>query len=68
VQVTLEFQPDRLGVAVENGEGTPGPNGHGAGVGIMGMSERATSVGGTVAVRQLGHGYRVEAELPYALP
>jgi signal transduction histidine kinase len=68
VQVTLAFQPDRLGVAVENGEGTPGPNGHCAGVGIMGMSERATSVGGTVAVRQLGHGYRVEAELPYARP
>jgi signal transduction histidine kinase len=32
----------------------------------MGMTERAAAVGGTVAARRLPHGFRVEAQLPYA--
>jgi signal transduction histidine kinase len=67
VQVTLSFQPDRVGLAVENGEGSPGRiNGRGSGVGIMGMTERAAAVGGTVSARPLPGGFRVDAELPYA--
>jgi signal transduction histidine kinase len=66
VRITLRFAPDRLGVRVENGEGASyGANGRGAGVGIMGMTERAAAVGGSVAARRLSRGFRVDAELPY---
>jgi signal transduction histidine kinase len=67
VDVRLSFQRDRLGVAIENGEGTSeGADGRGPGVGIMGMTERATAVGGTVSARPLARGFRVDADLPYA--
>jgi signal transduction histidine kinase len=67
VKVTLSFEADRMGVAVENGAGTPAAaNGRAPGVGIMGMSERAAAVGGTVTARAVPHGFRVDAELPYA--
>src|SRR3954452_8219689 len=66
VHVTLAFEPDRVAVAIENDEGTPErANGHGRGVGIMGMSERAAAVGRTVIARPLPGGFRVDAELPY---
>jgi signal transduction histidine kinase len=69
VQVTLAFRQDRVGVTVENGEGTPeATNGHGPGVGILGMRERAAAVGGSVNARALAHGFRVEAGLPYGGP
>ncbi len=67
VHVTLSFEADRVGVAVENGEGAfDQANGRGPGVGIMGMTERAAAVGGTMTARPLPHGFRVDAELPYA--
>jgi signal transduction histidine kinase len=67
VQVTLTFEPDRVAVAIENGEGSPGrTNGRGPGVGIMGMTERAAAVGGTVTARSLPGGFRVDAQLPFA--
>jgi signal transduction histidine kinase len=67
VHVTLSFEPDRLALAIENGEGTSGEsNGRGPGVGIMGMTERAAAVGGTVTARPLASGFRVDADLPYA--
>jgi signal transduction histidine kinase len=66
VHVTLSFEPDRMGVAIENGEGSPDTtNGRGPGVGIMGMTERAAAVGGTMTARPLPDGFRVDAELPY---
>jgi signal transduction histidine kinase len=69
VQVTLSFQHGQLGVAIENGEGTVRrANGHGPGVGIMGMTERAAAVGGTVTARAVSRGFRVDAQLPYARP
>jgi signal transduction histidine kinase len=69
VEVTLVFAGDRMGVAVENGAGPPAAaNGHGSGVGIMGMAERAAAVGGSVQARALPEGFRVDAELPYARP
>jgi signal transduction histidine kinase len=66
VCVTLSFEPGRLVVAIENGAGTPS-NGNGStpGVGIVGMTERASAVGGTLHAGPLPGGFRVEAELPY---
>jgi signal transduction histidine kinase len=67
VHVTLAFEPDRVGLAIENSEGTPHQaNGRGPGVGIMGMSERAAAIGGTVSAGPRPRGFRVDAELPYA--
>jgi len=67
VQVTLSFECDRLGVVIENREGaSKGANGRGAGVGIMGMTERAAAVGGTLAARRLSGSFRIYADLPYS--
>jgi signal transduction histidine kinase len=67
VCVSLAFEPDRLAVAVENGAGAHA-NGDGStpGVGIIGMTERASAVGGTLHAAPLAAGFRVRAELPYA--
>jgi signal transduction histidine kinase len=66
VRVSLAFEPACLAVAVENGDGGNG-NGNGAapGVGLMGMTERALAVGGTLNAAPLQAGFRVDAELPY---
>jgi signal transduction histidine kinase len=67
VRVRLDFEPSRLAVAVENGAGMPSNvNGTTAGVGILGMTERATAAGGTLRAAPLNGGFRVDAELPYA--
>jgi signal transduction histidine kinase len=67
VRVSLAFEPDRLAVAVENGVGTArNGNGSSAGVGIIGMTERASAVGGTLRAVRLPAGFRVDAQLPYA--
>jgi signal transduction histidine kinase len=67
VRVKLSFEPRGLTLAVENAAGgrTNG-NGTTAGVGIMGMTERASAVGGTLRAGPLPDGFRVAAELPYA--
>jgi signal transduction histidine kinase len=67
VRVSLAFEPDRLAVAIENGAGVHA-NGNGTtpGVGIIGMTERASAVGGTLRAAPLPAGFRVDAELPYA--
>jgi signal transduction histidine kinase len=67
VCVSLAFEPNRLAVAVENGAGAHA-NGNGTtpGVGIVGMTERASAVGGTLHAAPLPGGFRVRAELPYA--
>jgi signal transduction histidine kinase len=62
--VRLAFERDRLVLAVESGDGTT-TNGHGAGVGIVGMKERAATVGGTLHAGPVPEGFRVDAELPY---
>jgi signal transduction histidine kinase len=66
VRVSMSFEPGCLALAVENGVGIDG-NGNGStpGVGIVGMTERASAVGGTFRARPLAGGFRVEAELPY---
>jgi signal transduction histidine kinase len=69
VRVSLSFETARLAVAVETGAGTAverNGDGSSVGVGIMGMTERALAVGGTLRAAPLESGYRVDAELPYA--
>jgi signal transduction histidine kinase len=66
VMVSLSFAPTALTVAVENGTGAPGEsNGAAPGVGIIGMTERASAIGGTLRAGPLTDGFRVDAELPY---
>jgi signal transduction histidine kinase len=67
VRVSLAFEPDRLAIAIENGAGVHA-NGNGTtpGIGIIGMTERASAVGGTLRAAPLPAGFRVDAELPYA--
>jgi signal transduction histidine kinase len=66
VRVCLAFAPSCLSLVVENGTGTDA-NGDAstAGVGIMGMAERAATVGGTLRAAAVPSGFRVDAELPY---
>jgi signal transduction histidine kinase len=66
--VNIAYRDDRLRLAIENelesgngGAGTPG-------VGIVGMRERATALGGTLEARRSGKQFRVVAELPYRRP
>jgi signal transduction histidine kinase len=68
VRIALAFDPDTLRLVVENNAATGAVNGTSAGVGIMGMRERAATVGGTFDARAIGGGFRVEAHLPYARP
>jgi signal transduction histidine kinase len=67
VRVSIRFEPSCLAVAVENSAGRP-TNGDGAGpgVGIIGMTERASALGGTLRATPMRGGFRVDAELPYA--
>jgi signal transduction histidine kinase len=66
VHVRLSFEPGTVAVAIENDDGAgANVNGHGPGVGIMGMTERAAAVGGTLNARPVPRGFRVDAELPY---
>ena len=65
-RVGLSFDPDRLLITVENGTGaTRNGSGTGAGVGVIGMQERATAVGGALRATSSPDGFRVAAELPY---
>lgn len=63
--IGLSFEPDRLLVTVENGPSTTGNGSGGGGVGLIGMRERAVSVGGSLTATAVPEGFRVAAELPY---
>jgi signal transduction histidine kinase len=77
VDVALSFAPDELAIAVENT--TPSPvtpgvvrasangtlPGESAGVGILGMTERAQALGGTLTTTASDAGFLVAARLPY---
>jgi signal transduction histidine kinase len=68
VDVSLAFNARRISISVENaagGSSQNGHSGHGPGVGIKGMTERATAIGGTLAARANGQRFTVHAELPY---
>jgi signal transduction histidine kinase len=68
-RVRLRYDVERLLVRIENGNG-PGSNGKkgGRGVGILGMRERATALGGTLSAAPSPGGFLVDAELPYRRP
>ena len=73
----LSFSPDELAIAVENtasSRGTAAPlragdNGapgeEAPGVGILGMTERAQALGGTLTATASDTGFLVAARLPY---
>ena len=66
VRVCLRYDAERLRVTIEN-DSAPGRNGNGRGpgVGILGMWERATALGGILRAAPSPDGFQVEAELPY---
>jgi signal transduction histidine kinase len=65
VRIDLGFGAGAVSVAIENGPGDPSNGNLGApGVGIVGMRERATSLGGTLDAGPTPEGFRVHAELP----
>src|SRR5262245_53148546 len=64
--VRVAYENDRLCVAIENNSGRErNGNGRGDGVGIAGMRERATALGGTLEAGPSPRGFKVTAELPY---
>jgi signal transduction histidine kinase len=65
VRVKLSYEADQLRVAVENDTGPSGSANGNTGVGILGMRERATALGGTLQADRSGERFRVVAELPY---
>jgi signal transduction histidine kinase len=65
---TLSVQVDDDGAASSNGSGT-GPRPGGPGLGLIGMRERVTALGGRLhAGHRDGGGFRVRAELPARAP
>jgi len=65
-RVGLSFDADRLVITVENGTGAMrNDSSTGAGVGVIGMQERAAAVGGALRTTSFPDGFRVAAELPY---
>jgi signal transduction histidine kinase len=67
VRVDLAYEPTGLTLAIENRRtGPPNRNG-GPGVGIVGMTERAAAIGGTLRAGPSAGGFRVDAHLPYGI-
>ncbi|MFJ6917190.1 sensor histidine kinase [Streptomyces sp. NPDC101133] len=65
VSVLIDYRPDALAIRVDdNGRATP-PSGQTPGLGLIGMRERVTALGGRLRTgpRSAG-GFRVQAELP----
>jgi len=64
-RVRIRYGPDRLGIeVVDDGAGPQGPP-SGSGLGLIGMRERATALGGRlVAHGTPGRGFAVRADLP----
>ncbi|MHB8659523.1 MAG: sensor histidine kinase [Solirubrobacteraceae bacterium] len=67
-RINLAYRGDGLRLTIEN-EAARSRNGDGNhsfdGVGILGMRERATALGGTLQANRAGERFRVVAELPY---
>jgi signal transduction histidine kinase len=60
----VEMRLDITGDRVEFGVETCGPAGHGSGMGLQGMRERARAVGGSCSAGPYRNGWRVHACLP----
>ncbi|MGW0548919.1 sensor histidine kinase [Streptomyces altiplanensis] len=66
-RVTLGYAPGRLGLRVDDEGPATGGGAGGSGNGLVGMRERAASLGGTIeAGPRPDGGFRVEATLPFA--
>jgi len=64
--VYLNYGDDRLRVAIKNDLVAPrNDDAPARGVGILGMNERASALGGTLEVRPSDVNFTVTAELPY---
>ena len=69
VEVNLSFGAGAVAILVKNDTSRrtdSGLNGYSPGVGIKGMTERATAVGGTLDAAASDERFTVRAELPYA--
>jgi signal transduction histidine kinase len=66
VTVRVHYNPTTLSLAIENGPSSA-VNGHPSppGVGIIGMTERANSIGGRLVAAPTNSGFRVHATLPF---
>ena len=66
-RVSLSFESEQLLITVQSGAGaTSNGSSTGAGVGVIGMKERAAAVGGALHATSSADGFRVAAELPYS--
>ena len=65
VRITVAYNSDRISIGVENQTHDRAGNGHVPGVGIQGMLERASAIGGTLRAEPIGDRFAVSAELPY---
>jgi signal transduction histidine kinase len=64
-RVRLAYEQDRLCLRIENNSGQErNGNGRSHGVGIAGMRERATALGGTLEAGPFPGGFKITAELP----
>jgi len=65
-EVTCRYEPDAVEIdVVDNGRPGAGRSVDGRGLGLVGMNERATTLGGTFEAGPTAHGgYRVHARLP----
>jgi signal transduction histidine kinase len=64
--VTLRFDPAQLILTIDNGRGRDaGEPATASGVGVTGMRERASVVGGRLSAGPHAAGFRVRADLPY---
>jgi signal transduction histidine kinase len=66
VRVEVAFGEGSLALEVLSGAGERIDRREAPGVGILGMRERASAVGGTLRAGAVAGGFKVDAELPYA--
>jgi signal transduction histidine kinase len=65
-EVTFRYEPDAVEIeVVDDGRPAAGRSGDGPGLGLVGMNERASTLGGTFEAGPTAHGgFRVHARLP----